>query len=500
MHEATGNHISSLFFEVEPFYVKYHTKTIIVPLHINTIQLRVGQMISQLNNISKLPIIVNSRSRLKFVNGSLHDLTHLHHEMRNLLELLKSRQIQRDFSKRSAIKNLISSSFEILSPLGTIPFLQKAGQMLVNALKLDWGMTPKLSAKFHTIISNFHGNISTLQDQLIEQRRDIKMMELDKKFLKLEIKARHLTRQARNFLENIQELIDNNKLPLGIVQKGKLEESLKYLSKKLPPGDRLGISDLKGLLDAPAMLLLKGEHHFIAILVPIFRKSDKMKSYQLKNDYILVDGEDGMKTAIITNIDRKKKFFLQKTAANEILTLIHQESCHLFSKNFRVCEPIKTEKLGSSSCLPEIFFKEKIPMNCGVKLAPNQYNVEVLSPNIAILVSEVGAIIKSECLQISSTAMKATGLTKLTDSRCRYEIAISSKRYEIQLGGREKSPKIIEFSLPAPRIRESTNISFVDNHIFSFSSITNSFFLLMIFAYLIVRCVLIKKCNFAPLG
>ena len=66
-----------------------------------------------------------------------------------------------------------------------------------------------------------------------------------------------------------------------------------------------------------------------------------------------------MKTAIITNIDRKKKFFLQKTAANEILTLIHQESCHLFSKNFRVCEPIKTEKLGSSSCLPEIFFKEK---------------------------------------------------------------------------------------------------------------------------------------------
>jgi len=269
--------------------------------------------------------------------------------MKNLLELLKSRQIQRDFSKRSAIKNLISSSFEILSPLGTIPFLQKAGQMLVNALKLDWGMTPKLSAKFHTIISNFHGNISTLQDQLIEQRRDIKMMELDKKFLKLEIKARHLSRQARDFLENIQELMDNNKLPLSIVQKGKLEESLKYLSKKLPPGDRLGISDIKGLLDAPAMLLLKGEHHFIAILVPIFRKSDKMKSYQLKNDYILVDGGDGMKTAIITNIDRKKKFFLQKTAANEILTLIHQESCHLFSKNFRVCEPIKTEKLGSSS-------------------------------------------------------------------------------------------------------------------------------------------------------
>ena len=139
MHDATSNHVSSLFFEVGSFYVKYHTKTIIVPLHINTIQLRVGQMISQLNNISKLPIIVNSRSRLKFVNGSLHDLTHLHHEMRNLLELLKSRQIQRDFSKRSAIKNLISSSFEILSPLGTIPFLQKAGQMLVNALKLDWG-------------------------------------------------------------------------------------------------------------------------------------------------------------------------------------------------------------------------------------------------------------------------------------------------------------------------------------------------------------------------
>ena len=405
-------------------------------------------------------MIVSSRSRLKFVNGSLHDLTHLHHEMRNFLELLKSRQIQRNFSKRSAIKNLISSSFEILSPLGTVPFLQKAGQMLVDALKMDWGMTPKLSAEFHTIISNFHGNISTLRDQLMEQRRDIKMMEFDKNFLKLEIKARHLRRQASNFLENIQELIVNNKLPLGIVQKGKLEESLRYLSQKLPPGDRLGISDIKGLLDTPAMLLLKDEHHFIGILVPIFRKRDKMKSNQLKNDYILANGEAGMKTAIITNIDRKKKFFLQKTAANEILTLIHQESCHLFSKTFRVCEPIKTEKLGSSSCLPEIFFKEKItPLNCGVKLAPNQYNVEVLSPDIAILVSEVGAIIKSECLQISSTAMKATGLTKLMDRKCRYEIAISSKRYEVQLGGREKSPKIIEFSLPAPRIREDTNIS-----------------------------------------
>ena len=104
MHDATSNHVSSLFFEVDSFYIKYHTKTIIVPLHINTIQLRVGHLISQLNNISKLPIIVSSRSRLKFVNGSLHDLTHLHHEMRNLLELLKSRQIQRDFSKRSAIK------------------------------------------------------------------------------------------------------------------------------------------------------------------------------------------------------------------------------------------------------------------------------------------------------------------------------------------------------------------------------------------------------------
>ena len=139
-------------------------------------------------------------------------------------------------------------------------------------------------------------------------------------------------------------------------------------------------------------------------------------------------------------------------------------------------------------------------MNCGVKLAPNQYNVEVLSPDIAILVTEMGAIVKTECLQISSTAMKVHGLTKLMDKTCRYEIAISSKRYEIQLGGRGKSPKIIEFSLPAPRIRESTEISFVDNHIFNVSSITNSFFLLIIFAYLIIRCILMKNCKFAPMG
>ena len=84
------------------------------------------------------------------------------------------------------------------------------------------------------------------------------------------------------------------------------------------------------------MLLLKDDHHFIAILVPTFRKSDKMKSYQLKNKYILVNGETGMKTAIITKTDREKKFFLQKTAANEILTLIHKDSCLIYSESFRV--------------------------------------------------------------------------------------------------------------------------------------------------------------------
>ena len=197
----------------------------------------------------------------------------------------------------------------------------------------------------------------------------------------------------------------------------------------------------------------------------------------------------------------RRHFFYKKTAANEILTLIHQESSHLFSKNFRVCKPIKIEKLESSSCLSEIFFEEKItPLSCGVKLAPYQYNVEILSPDIAILVTELGETVKSECLQISSTAMKVNGLTKLMDKKCRYEIAIASKRYEIQLGGKGKSPKIIEFSLPAPRIRGSTNIFFVDNHIFSVSSITNTFFLLIIFAYLIIRCILIKNCKFAPMG
>ena len=139
LNDAMSNHATSLFFEVDSFYSHYNATTIIVPLHLNTIQLRMGNLISQLNDISKLPIIWNSRSRLKFVNGSLHELIHLHDEMRNLMDLLKSRQIQRDFSKRSAIKNLISSSFEILSPLGSIPFLKTAGQMLVNSLKMDWG-------------------------------------------------------------------------------------------------------------------------------------------------------------------------------------------------------------------------------------------------------------------------------------------------------------------------------------------------------------------------
>ena len=96
------------------------------------------------------------------------------------------------------------------------------------------------------------------------------MMKLDKNVLKLELKARHLTRQARKFQKNIQELVINNRLPLGLVPRGQLERSLRYLSHKIPPGDMLGISNIKGLLDSPAMLLLKDDHHFIAILVPTF--------------------------------------------------------------------------------------------------------------------------------------------------------------------------------------------------------------------------------------
>ena len=119
-----NNHINSLLFQVDSFYRNYNTTTIIVPLHPNTIYLRMGHLTTQLKNISKLPIVLNSKSPLKFINGSLQEITHLHDETKSLMELLKSRQIQRHFSKRSAIKNLISSSFEILSPLGTLPFLK----------------------------------------------------------------------------------------------------------------------------------------------------------------------------------------------------------------------------------------------------------------------------------------------------------------------------------------------------------------------------------------
>ena len=97
LNDAMSNHISSLFFEIDSFYSNYNTTTIIVPLHLNTIQLRMGHLITQLKDISKLPIILNSRFPLKFMNRSLQDLTHLHDETRNLMELLKSRQIQRDF-------------------------------------------------------------------------------------------------------------------------------------------------------------------------------------------------------------------------------------------------------------------------------------------------------------------------------------------------------------------------------------------------------------------
>ena len=100
LNDAMSNHVSSLFFEIDSFYSNYNTTTIIVPLHLNTIQLRMGHLITQLNDISKLPIILSSRSRLKFINGSLQDLTHLHDETKSLMELLESRQNPKIFFKK----------------------------------------------------------------------------------------------------------------------------------------------------------------------------------------------------------------------------------------------------------------------------------------------------------------------------------------------------------------------------------------------------------------
>lgn len=79
------------------------------------------------------------------------------------------------------------SGFEILFPLGSLPSVKNADQMLVNALKMDWGATLKLLAGFCKMILSFVENISGLQNQPFERNKELQTLKLDKNFLKLEL-------------------------------------------------------------------------------------------------------------------------------------------------------------------------------------------------------------------------------------------------------------------------------------------------------------------------
>ena len=328
-----NNYNSNLYFKTEVFYSQYNTSTIIIPIELNSIENGLQKLKYQLREMLTLPEVQKSKGKFKFIQGSLKEAETLYKNVQNVIKMVQSHKLKKEFVKRNALKDLVLSGFEVLRPLGDLPFLYNAGNLLVKFLRLNWETTPKISSEVHNDLENLNNNMTSLRNQLTEQSRKIHMIQFEKKFLNLELTSTHILRRSRKFLRNIRDLLSSHKLPSGLIPPDRLEKGLKYVVQNLPKNEHVGISNVRGLLNSPTMMIMKKNHIFISILIPIFREEDKIKSYQLRNEYILVNTGKILRAAKIGNVLLNKKIFLRTNAAHDEIFIIHEESCHAFSKN-----------------------------------------------------------------------------------------------------------------------------------------------------------------------
>ena len=496
-----NNYNSNLYFKTEVFYSQYNTSTIIIPIELNSIENGLQKLKYQLREMLTLSEVQKSKGKFKFIQGSLKEAETLYKNVQNDIKMVQSHKLKKEFVKRNALKDLVLSGFEVLRPLGDLPFLYNAGNLLVKFLRSNWNSTPKISSEVHNDLENLNNNMTSLRNQLTEQSRKIHMIQFEKKFLNLELTSTHILRKSRKFLRNVRDLLSNHKLPSGLIPHDHLEKGLKYVVQNLPKNEHVGISNVRGLLNSPTMMIMKKNHIFISILIPIFREEDKIKSYQLRNEYMLVNTGKILGAAKIGHVLLNKKIFLRTNAAHDEIFIIHEESCHVFSKKYRTCQLIVTEKLDKNSCIPKIFFEKQLdPESCMLEVASEPFYIERISPHLTLLVTGVEVEVGVICPQMAAASKKGPGIIKLTNTRCDYEITVAKKNYKIKMETTENIENIIEISIEVPEITKNDDVKILDETVFNCSSIVNFILIIIIYLYVCIRVILIKIYRLAPLG
>ena len=182
-----NNYNSNLYFKTEVFYSQYNTSTIIIPIELNSIENGLQRLKYQLREMLTLPEVQKSKGKFKFIQGSLKEAETLYENIKNVMKMVQSHKLKKEFVKRNALKDLVLSGFEVLRPLGDLPFLYNAGNLLIKFLRLNWETTPKISSEVHNDLENLNNNMTSLRNHLTEQSRKIHMIQFEKKFLNLEL-------------------------------------------------------------------------------------------------------------------------------------------------------------------------------------------------------------------------------------------------------------------------------------------------------------------------
>ena len=351
---GSNYHSSNLFFQNDQIYTQYNLSNIIIPTRFSPICAKLSKLASHLEAISKLPIILESKSRTRFIKGALKQISELDNRAQSILSLIQPNQLNNDFTKRSLLKDIITTGIDILTPITDIPLFQSATKFVLRNLEKRWNEAPRIQAKIHKVLTQVHGNISSINDRLNLQKIEINKGQLDRNFIKLESSTRHMVATARKFLENIQKLTVHSLLPDQMVTLSDLSKSLEYLKRTLTNKQMLAVKEVKDLFKVPAILIRKKGEYYIVLTIPVVKVEDRKDMYTLKNKYIAARHSTGLKTAIITGVDTGKPFIIQQDKVNDEIILIHQLHCHQFAPNLKVCKFTLTETMGGKKCLPQI--------------------------------------------------------------------------------------------------------------------------------------------------
>ena len=124
-----------LLFQNDQIYTQYNLSNIINPTRFGPICTKLDNLASHLEAISKLPIILESKSRTRFIKGALKQISELDNRAQSILSLIQPNQLNNDFTKRSLLKDIITTGIDILTPITDIPLFQSATKFVLRSLE-----------------------------------------------------------------------------------------------------------------------------------------------------------------------------------------------------------------------------------------------------------------------------------------------------------------------------------------------------------------------------